>query len=445
MASISREPNSRKTIQFVSADGGKRKSVHLGKVPQRMAEEIKVKVEALNAAAISGLPVDNETAAWVSRLGDDLADKLAAVGLIAKRASARLGEFMDAYIAGRRDTKPLTRRNMEIFKRRILRFFDPSRNLRDITPADADAFLVWLKENHAESTAGRTIKQIKQFFRAAVRARIIRENPFVDVKPPSEVNEARKFFVTRDVAQSVIDACPDVEWRLIVALSRYGGLRCPSEHLALAWSSVDWEKDRFLVDSPKTGPRWVPIFPELRAHLEAVFEAAPDGAVHVINRYRDTNKNLRTQFGRIIRRAGVKPWPKLFHNMRASRETELAAEHPIHVVTAWLGHSALIAQKHYLQLTDADFERAARGGAKSGAVDVQNAVQQPAAPSRIPSPELTQEADGQEVVLAGAKACEVLQERPLRLEGFEPPTYGSVGHCSIQLSYRRLCRRMLEV
>ena len=42
--------------------------------------------------------------------------------------------------------------------------------------------------------------------------------------------------------------------------------------------------------------------------------------------------NLRTQLMRILRRAGVATWPKLFHNLRASRETELAATFPLHVV-----------------------------------------------------------------------------------------------------------------
>jgi hypothetical protein len=69
---------------------------------------------------------------------------------------------------------------------------------------------------------------------------------------------------------------------------------------------------------------------------------------------------------RIIRRAGLTPWPKLFHNLRASRETELAAEYPTHVVCAWIGNTERIAAKHYRQVTDDDFAQA-QGGAESGA------------------------------------------------------------------------------
>jgi hypothetical protein len=94
------------------------------------------------------------------------------------------------------------------------------------------------------------------------------------------------------------------------------------------------------------------------------------GVQQVINRYRSGNENLRTELNRIIKRAGLSPWPKLFHNLRASRETELAALYPIHVVCAWIGNTEMIAAKHYLQVTEADFERAA----KSGAVAVQNPV-----------------------------------------------------------------------
>lgn len=64
--------------------------------------------------------------------------------------------------------------------------------------------------------------------------------------------------------------------------------------------------------------------------------------------------------------------------MRASHETELAKEYPIHVVTAWLGNTPRIALKHYLQVTDADFEREAepseKGGAESGARSAQKAA-----------------------------------------------------------------------
>ena len=78
-------------------------------------------------------------------------------------------------------------------------------------------------------------------------------------------------------------------------------------------------------------------------------------AAHVITRYRDATQNLRTTFRKIIERAGLQPWPKLFQNLRSTRETELSNDFPLHVVTAWIGNSQLVAAKHYLQVTDQHF------------------------------------------------------------------------------------------
>ena len=102
----------------------------------------------------------------------------------------------------------------------------------------------------------------------------------------------------------------------------------------------------------------LPLFPELRPHLEAVFDEAEPGTTYVIAKHRIASANLRTTLERICDRAGVELWERAFQNMRASRETELTQEHPLHVVVAWLGNSAPIAARHYLQVTDADFDRA---------------------------------------------------------------------------------------
>ncbi|MHC4743737.1 MAG: tyrosine-type recombinase/integrase, partial [Planctomycetota bacterium] len=189
-------------------------------------------------------------------------------------------------------------------------------------------------------------------------------------------------FVTRQEATTLLESCPDTQWRLIFALSRYGGLRCPSEHLALRWDDVDWQRGRILIRSPKTEhhegreSRWIPMFPELQPFLRDAFEEAEPGTIHVITRYRNGNCNLRTQLLRIIRNAGLKPWPKLFQNLRATRQTELCERWPEHVVCAWIGNSRAVARKHYLQVTDEHFQEAARITDTSEAA--QNAAQQDA-------------------------------------------------------------------
>jgi hypothetical protein len=80
------------------------------------------------------------------------------------------------------------------------------------------------------------------------------------------------------------------------------------------------------------------------------------------------NSNLRTEMTRLLRRAGVSAWPRLFHSMRASRQTELQREFPLHVVCSWLGNSPRIAQQSYLLVTEDDFAKAA-GAKKEGRSD----------------------------------------------------------------------------
>ena len=71
-----------------------------------------------------------------------------------------------------------------------------------------------------------------------------------------------------------------------------------------------------------------------------------------------TEVNLRTRLHAIIRAAGLEPWPKAFVALRSTRATELRKQHPDYVVNAWIGHSQRVAERHYLQVTDDDFERA---------------------------------------------------------------------------------------
>ena len=59
------------------------------------------------------------------------------------------------------------------------------------------------------------------------------------------------------------------------------------------------------------------------------------------------NSNLRTEMTRLLRRAGVSGWPRWFHSMRASRQTELQREFPLQVVCSL---SPYLHQPTYYQI-----------------------------------------------------------------------------------------------
>ncbi len=305
----------------------------------------------------------------------------------------KLGEFLTGYIDRRTDVKPSTRLNLKVAATQLIAYFGAHRSLVSITEGCADEWRLWLatevrdgaivvRRKLAENTIRRLCGRARQFFLAALRKRLISVNPFGNMKRILVgTNEARVYFLDREDSQRVLDACPDGEWRVIFALARWGGLRCPSEVLSLEWSGIDWDRQRMKIHSPKTehheggAYRFCPLFPEVRRELSAIYQPGMTG--YIVNERRRRaalgingwqNSNLRTMFREIIWRSGVKPWPKVFQNLRSTRETELCNRFPVHVVCAWLGHSALIARKHYLQTTDQHFFAATLedGGAGNG-------------------------------------------------------------------------------
>jgi integrase len=392
MASITTSANGFRRIQFYDVDKS-RKTIHLGKCSERNANAIKTRVESLLESKILGTSVKQDDATWLAGDGAIIRQKLAEVGLCQpleppKKKSMLLSVFLTEYLERNGKTKkPGT---LEVWKQVIalLNEYLPNIDLADVTKGHAKKFHEDLKgRGLASTTIHKRIGFARQFFEDAVDWELIPSNPFNRVKTQSTSLKSN-VEVTRETIVQVMKHC-DPTWQLIIALSRFGGLRCPSETLSLRWSDIDWEQSRMSIPEPKVehhegrGVRSCPIFPELRPYLDRAWVAWQESdreSDFVIDKpaYREAantgegwkNANLRTQFIKKLRKAGIAPWKRLFHSMRASRQTELEKDFPLHVVCSWLGNTEAVAKKSYLLVSDCDFEKAIQSrGTKTTLLD----------------------------------------------------------------------------
>ncbi|MBO7723279.1 MAG: tyrosine-type recombinase/integrase [Thermoguttaceae bacterium] len=355
---------------------GNRKTLSLGsKYTPKQVDRIKLAVDELAAAAETGGKVGKATAGFIADMTEDLRARFISAGLIEAVETVTVETLFDRFMNSEitSDLKDGTLTNYRVATRRFLRDFGANTDPATITHKDCKE---WKKrllaepqrkngQPYAPATVSITIQRIKPIFRWGVKQGYLETNPFEGISKGSTANPDRMFFVPMNWYYKLLDACPDQTWRTILALCRIGGLRNPSETLRLTWRDVNWANQSILVHSPKTAhhegkeSRLIPMFPELKEQLELQWELAEEGgSPYVIDRWRDTSKNMRTHFRRIIFRAGLPEWERTFQNLRESRANEIWSEYPDHIAAAWMGHSKRIAQKHYLEVTDDYFQRA---------------------------------------------------------------------------------------
>ena len=374
MASVSTQKKTglRRVIFFDLS--GRRSAIHVGKISMASAREIAGHVQHLVICRKSGTDCRRSTTDWVERIRQDwpnLANRLGEFCLIAIKicSDPTFTDFAEGLIATRSDVKPNTVKAWKQAAEKVRLFFG-NRTIRSLTAKDGSDFLRWLHSpvdcggaGHTASTPSKHLTIAKGFLNEAVDAEILAGNPFHKVKGDRTVDKRRRRFITAEQIESVIRSTEDVELRAVIALSRWAGLRTPSEPFALEWSHIDWERLRITVPAVKTKLRELPLFPELVPYLKTLHKSGVQN-LFVFPRLRQfTDANLRKQMSRLIRRSGMMVWPKLFQNIRSSRQTELEERFPRKTVCAWMGNSETVADQHYLQVLDEHFDRAVVGEA----------------------------------------------------------------------------------
>lgn len=362
----------RREVQFIFR--GKHRVVRLGRVTTKQAGTVRLHIEQLIAGHNTGHPAADNTQAWLRDLPDEMHDRVARTGLCDPRHTYTIKAWIDRCIdaKGATDAAATTTRR-EQAKRFALAHFDHDRDLRTVTPGDADDFELFMRKGKlAEATIRKRLADVRAWFAAAVRHRLIDENPFADIKVtvPATLDH---HYVTAVQAHAVMAELPNARLRAVFALARWGGLRTPSEHVALKWDDVDWHRSRFVVqDVKRKRERTVPMFPELVPPLREWFEQVPVGSVQVFPGMSRNSSALVTATERAIKSAGLERWPRLFQNLRASRETELIADAMQHgrditTVCGWIGNSPEVAMKHYMMSRQAEGDMVAAAVPSVGA------------------------------------------------------------------------------
>jgi len=408
MASLSKESSKTWRIQWVDIAGtGRRKQIRMSGLTRKQAESQFARIESIISTRLQGAKLDDVDAAWLGGLSESFHNKLAKTGLVESRVvevpepedgPITLRKFLDEFIedgltSRRAKASDGTRKNWRQTRDLLLKCFG-DKLVSSFSVADGKTFRKWLEKRKIrksvrnptgrmmENTLRQRMANAKSFFSHALSEELVASNPFRN-QASSTVESGGKVRIPSAIIDKIIDVAPTFQWKLLIALWRYAGLR-KMEALELTWSDVLWEQGKLRVRSPKTEHhagremRYVPIR-DVEVFLRDAWEQAKDGDERLISQYRVTMSNLHKPFEQIIEKAGLTPWPNLIKNLRLSCENDWIdnKEAPDHVIAAWIGHSVQVQRSDYALVSAGHFEQFnarpvshSKNGSDSGSDDV---------------------------------------------------------------------------
>ncbi len=353
--------NSSYMVQLARGDGT-RPTVTIGKVPKSVALTFKSRIESLLACRQFNVSIDRDLTRWIISLDPMMQLRLAKVGLVDEAVIARVGPFFQAWLKARESKScKATQSRQQKAHEFLCRCVGTDTLVCKVTEADAiEVRNKLIADGYAEATTRKRCSDIKSMFKHAIDRHVISRNPF-DAVATAATATKNKVFVNDDVAAAILEQITDPTLRLMFLLSRYGGLRLPSEAKRMRWEDIDFDNRRMLIHGKNNRERICPLWPELESALTEMFSNAPEGEPRVLPALPTRSHTVWTErLRQAAKLAGVALWKRPWHNMRSTRQTELEDRFPGHVVCAWVGNTEQVAAKHYLQVTDEHFEQATR-------------------------------------------------------------------------------------
>jgi len=250
-----------------------------------------------------------------------------------------------------------------------------SKSIEAFTSEDARVFRQWLldgagrKKPSSKKTAANKIKTITAVFSQAMAEGLINTNPLASLKAlPSDNKLTRQPFTMDEVNRLILNS-PDNEWRGLITVAAFTGLRL-GDCMGLVWDDVNLGAGYVETVPAKTKRSnrvvKIPITPTLRAYLEAIPE--DDRCGHVLKSLSQVSQTGRTgvslQFVELMEKAGVGRgksqnngsktfYERGFHSLRHTLTSWMAnANVPEEIRMKILGHSTQSVHALYTHLGD---------------------------------------------------------------------------------------------